>query len=224
MKAYYKLLERAMQMHPIDTGKITDNIYAVKTGTVNFFIYKKGGDSVCIDSGGYGLKAIRKELARLKIEPESISHIFLTHSDFDHAGGLALFPDAQIYMSPEEAPLLDGTKARSGLWYNPPIRRKYIPIHDNDTFQPDSIHVRAIATPGHTPGSMSFVVEGCSLFAGDIFRIRENRIQASQRYNMDREAQRKSIQKLAKLKNIRFACCAHSGYTMDFEEAMRDWK
>jgi glyoxylase-like metal-dependent hydrolase (beta-lactamase superfamily II) len=34
--------------------------------------------------------------------------MYLTHSDFDHAGGLALFANAEIYLSSDEQPMISG--------------------------------------------------------------------------------------------------------------------
>ena len=36
-----------MRIWPVETGKITDDLFAVKTGTVNFFIYRSGKDFIC---------------------------------------------------------------------------------------------------------------------------------------------------------------------------------
>ncbi len=63
---------------------------------ISFFI-KKGGAVIAIDAG-FGKDVIVRELGRAGIDPRTVTHVFLTHSDFDHAGGLAVFEKAEIYL------------------------------------------------------------------------------------------------------------------------------
>jgi glyoxylase-like metal-dependent hydrolase (beta-lactamase superfamily II) len=112
-----------------------------------------------------------------------------------------------------------------GLIYNSKIKRTYHLLNDNDIVTIGSTKIRAIATPGHTPGSMSYLVNESLLFVGDTFKLRDNRVRSLRRYiNMDTEQQKESIRKLAHLDHVRLACTAHSGYTKEFNHAIRDWK
>jgi glyoxylase-like metal-dependent hydrolase (beta-lactamase superfamily II) len=45
---------------------------------------------------GYSAKRIARELANLSIDPAANTHLFLTHTDMDHAGGLELLPHAKV--------------------------------------------------------------------------------------------------------------------------------
>ena len=45
------ILVKMNHVNPIETGKITDKLFVVRTGTANFYIYKSGEDTVCFDSG-----------------------------------------------------------------------------------------------------------------------------------------------------------------------------
>ena len=40
-------------------------------------------------------------------------------------------------------------------------------LHDNDIQNIGSVSLKVIHTPGHTPGSLSFIIENKLLFAGD---------------------------------------------------------
>ena len=103
-------------VNPIETGKITDKLFVVRTGTANFYIYKSGEDMICFDSG-FGKSQIIRELNNLDIDPKSITHLFLTHSDFDHANGLSVFENAEIYLSSDEEQMITRKKARKfGLY------------------------------------------------------------------------------------------------------------
>lgn len=43
------------------------------------------------------------QLREIGLDPADVRHIVLTHMDFDHAGGIADFPDAQIHVTSAEA-------------------------------------------------------------------------------------------------------------------------
>lgn len=94
-----------MIFKPIKTQKITDNIFAVRTLISNFYIYTDGKNSICFDTG-YISSIINMGLKKLNILSESVSHIFLTHSDYDHVGGIKVFKNAKIYLSQEEEKLI----------------------------------------------------------------------------------------------------------------------
>jgi glyoxylase-like metal-dependent hydrolase (beta-lactamase superfamily II) len=128
-------------------------LYAVKTGTVNFYVYTGGSGAVCFDSG-FGRRRIIEGLRSLNIDPASVTHVFLTHSDFDHAGGVKLLNNAKVYLSADEEQMIKREKARMGIFRNSRIKREYTLLRDGDVVSTSGVNVRAIATPGHTPGSM----------------------------------------------------------------------
>jgi glyoxylase-like metal-dependent hydrolase (beta-lactamase superfamily II) len=209
---------------PVKTGKIAEGIYAIRTGPVNFFIVKAMDGFLCFDAG-FMRSLIQRELDRLRVDPARVTHLFLTHSDFDHAGGLPLFRKAEIYLSFNEEPMVTGRKARAlGLFYNSPIKRPHHLLEDNEVVTAGSMRIRAIATPGHTPGSMSYLVDESTLFAGDAFKLVDGRVFHIRRiFTMDAERQKESIRKLARLDRVRLACTAHNGYTAEFREAIKAW-
>jgi hydroxyacylglutathione hydrolase len=219
-----RFLGSITHIRPVNTAKIIDNLYAVKTGIVNFFIYKSDGDIICIDSG-FRKNLIIRELNSLGIDPKSITHLFLTHSDFDHTNGLALFEKAKIYLSSDEEQMITRQKARMlGFIYNSKIERPYHLLKDNDIVAVGSIKIRAISTPGHTTGSMSYLINESVLFVGDTFKLVDNKVCSLRRYiNMNTEQQKESIRKLACFDNVYLACTAHTGYTKEFNEAISDW-
>ena len=210
---------------PVQTGKITNNLYALRTGTVNFFIYQDGRTIICIDSG-YGKKAILRALDRLGLDPKSITHLLLTHSDFDHVGGLAVFNKAEIFLSSDEEQMVNGQKARfAGCFYNSRIKKPYHLLHDNDIVETGAITIRALFTPGHTAGSISYLVNESVLFVGDTFKLVDGKVHSLRSYiNMDTGQQKESIRKLAGLENIDMALTAHWGFTSEFNQAIRECK
>ena len=216
---------RLTDVKPVTTGKISDNLYAAKTGTVNFFVLSTNNGNICIDSG-FGRKLIARELDLLGIDPASITHLFLTHSDFDHANGLAIFKMAEIFLSSGEEQMINGQTARmAGIIHNSKIKRAHHLLNDGDVVAVGSTTVKAISSPGHTPGSMSYLVNESILFVGDAFKLVNNKVFPKRHfYNMDSRQHKESIRKLAHLDNIRLVCTAHNGYTKEFSEAIGDWK
>lgn len=214
-----------MRIWTVKTGKITEDLYAVKIGTVNFYIFKSGEDFICFDTG-FGKRFILGQLKSLGIHPRKITHVFLTHSDFDHAGGSALFEKAKLYLSADEEAMITGKKARMfGFFYNSKIKRPYHLLHDNERITIGPMSIRAISTPGHTAGSMSYLVNGSILFVGDTFKLIDGKVCSLRSYiSMDTVRQKESIRKLAGLDQVKLACTAHTGYTREFNKAIGDWK
>jgi glyoxylase-like metal-dependent hydrolase (beta-lactamase superfamily II) len=209
MEAYV----RAGGASPLPTGEVADGVTAVRTGPVNLFVVAKGPDMIAIDAG-FGPLAVRRELARAGVDPRGIGHVFLTHSDFDHAGGLAAFDHARVALSRDELGLITRRiPRRFGIIHNSPITRPHRFLHDGDRVRVGSIDVVAIAAPGHTPGSMAYLVDGWALFVGDAFKLVDDRAAPLRPlWSMDKVAEAASIAKLGALDGVRAVFTAHSGF------------
>ena len=220
-----KIFTTIEHINPVESAKINENVYAVKTETVNFFIYRKDDNYICFDAG-FGKNLIKNQLRGLSINPDKITDLFLTHSDIDHTSGIDLFKNARIHIGSAEEPMITRQKARMfGFIYNPKIKRPYNLLNDNDIVKVGSIEIKAISTPGHTPGSMSYLVNKSILFVGDTFKLIGNKVYPIRSYmNMNTEQQKRSIRKLAHIDNVRMAFTAHRGYTKDFSKAISDWR
>ena len=211
--------------YPVATGQVAENVYAVRVGDVNMFIYADGDHAIAVDAA-YSGDALREELQRLPINPQSVTHLFLTHGDVDHAGGLDLFPNAQVYLSRDEEQMVDGTIPRLfWLYHSPRIERAYTLLVGGDVITVGTIEVQAIATPGHTPGSLSYLVNDTVLFTGDTLTLQNGLVHTFYRlFNMDVPTQRESIRKLARLQGVALLCTAHTGCTTDWDRAMKPWR
>jgi hydroxyacylglutathione hydrolase len=211
--------------YPVDTGQVMEHVYAIRVRDVNMFIYADGEYAIAADAA-YAGRARFEELERLPIARKSVTHLFLTHADVDHTGGLDAFPDAQTYLSRDEEQMVDGTTARFlGFYHCPRLRRAYSLLNDGDVITVGTIRVQAIATPGHTPGAMSFLVNDHVLFTGDTLALRNGQVYTFYRlFNQDTALQRESIRKLASLPGIDLLCTAHTGCTRDYARAMQCWR
>lgn len=87
------------------------------------------------------------------------------------------------------------------------------------------IKIKGILTPGHTPGSMCWIINDKYLFIGDAMSIKSGKAELfNSIFNMDDDLQARSLKKLAKLKGIKYVFSDHYGYTNDFESAFAKWK
>jgi glyoxylase-like metal-dependent hydrolase (beta-lactamase superfamily II) len=217
-----RVLEKKYTLQAIDTGAVTQRILAVRTDTVNFYICLCGDGIACIDTG-YRPLVIRDQLKSLNIDPDKVTHVFLTHADIDHAGGLGVFRNAEIFLSSREEQMIRGFRSIRSAVRSPRIRRAYRLLCDNDTVAVGASTIKAIETPGHTPGSMAYLLDGAYLFMGDTCKLKDGQAYAGKHYTLDYETQKDSIRKLARLKNVQLVLTAHSGYTQDFGTAFDYW-
>ncbi len=103
--------------------------------------------------------------------------VFLTHTHFDHLYGINLlydfFPDLTVYVAVEGVDGLYSAKKNLSKYHETPLEfkgSKVIGLRDGDDIEIyPSVHFRVISTPGHTPDSMSFILENDYLFTGDAY-------------------------------------------------------
>lgn len=213
-----------MLFKTMPTSQIALNLYSVCTKYVNFYIYKDEKFTLCIDTG-IGVSTIRKELQKIPISPQDITHIFLTHSDSDHVGGVKLFSQAKVYLSKLEEPLINGEMKRSIFTNNLKLARPYETLSDEKIITIGSIEVQAISTPGHTTGSMSYVINKTILFVGDTIALKKDKATIGHNFmNMNTPFQKESMIKLSKLNNISLLCTGHTGISKNFDSVMNEWR
>lgn len=121
-------------------------------------------------------------LAAAGARPEEITAVILTHLHYDHAGNTQLFPRARFLVQREElryalAPSHFDASAyfAPSLGITPDYLGTRFELLDGDAEIAPG--VRAIATPGHTPGHQSVLVEtaaGRYCVAGDAVMWHEN--------------------------------------------------
>ncbi|MGZ4934169.1 MAG: MBL fold metallo-hydrolase [Halobacteriota archaeon] len=209
--------------------KIAENVYEIKSKFVSMFVYDADEFLICFDAR-FNENTVRSGFDQLGFDIEDVRHVFLTHTDRDHVGGLRLFKRAELYLSVDEEQMITRKTARFfGTTFNPPIKREYTLLKDGDTIQAGATHIKALSTPGHTPGSMSYVVNNSILFVGDTLTLRNGRVRPFSKLHirdamhMDRAAQAQSIRKLAHVPHVSLMLTCHSGFTTEFDRAMAEW-
>lgn len=140
--------------------------------SVNVFLLKRDSKLILADTG-YGPRrgALMTKLRQLKVAPEKIDYILLTHMHGDHIGGLidvngkAVFPAATVLVSAPE--LAYWQKAPGG-----DTARKMLSAYGSrvKTFRYGEEvlpGIRALDAAGHTPGHTVFDA-GSLLIVGDL--------------------------------------------------------
>lgn len=107
-------------------------------------------------------------LRSLGLSPGDVRWVVMTHLHTDHAGGLHYFPDSEILVSAREhatargftGRLLGYLPHRWPSWFEPTV----LDLDLDESFQrghplTSAGDVRLVATPGHTAGHLSVIVE-----------------------------------------------------------------
>lgn len=203
-----------MPFAPAATSRVTDRLFAVRTLFCNFYVYTDGKSSICFDTGFLPPLA-RTEMKRIGLDPKRISAVFLTHSDYDHAGGLGLFPQANLFLGEAEVPMLTFRKMRAPLRFNHIRRKDWHALKDGATIRIGDIEVKAIAAPGHTTGSTAYLVDGETLITGDTLSFRGDEIRPFPwLMNMDTKQECDTLRRLSgmsALKGVQRVCTGHHG-------------
>ncbi|TVM00908.1 MAG: MBL fold metallo-hydrolase [Candidatus Brocadia sp. WS118] len=145
---------------------------------VNCYIIgsKKDHNAVVIDAGGDHEEILKT----LKKHNLILQFILNTHAHFDHVGGVRPLQDltkAKFLLHREDCVLLDYLNDQTEAFGLPaiPIPKVDKPLVDNEVILIGNETIRVIHTPGHSPGSICFLIDnvvftGDTLFAGSIGR------------------------------------------------------
>jgi glyoxylase-like metal-dependent hydrolase (beta-lactamase superfamily II) len=168
-----------------------------------------------IDAGA-DAEELTLSLDNAGISADQVKWIFLTHSDVDHVAALPLFLKAGIHISEAELPLLNGNINRSVLGGNSfPSEIDLTAIKslkDGEELALGGVLIKCIASPGHTIGSMSYLVDGRYLFTGDAFLVDDAKMDIHP-FTMDGEQATITIERLyEKANGTELVLTSHYGY------------
>lgn len=135
-----------------------------------FYYIEADGKKILIDTGfteehyvkNFGIKEYESPLALLKkinVEPESITDIVITHSHFDHMGGVILFPKAKIHIQFKEFESFKTTqnyKANEKFFQLAEIKSNIKKYESPIYLTPD---ITVSVSAGHTIGSQYVLVK-----------------------------------------------------------------
>lgn len=137
------------------------------------------GEPTLLDCGSLlGYPSLRRALAEAGVTPDDVRRVLATHGHWDHVSGmsaLAAESAAQLCLHPgdrEAAETGDPVRTAAALLYGQQAPRLPVgaDLHDGQLLTLGDATVEVLHTPGHSPGSVCFVVSVDSyrlLVAGD---------------------------------------------------------
>jgi len=146
------------------------NTYLVGFSGLDVALISTSDGLVLIDGAlPQAVPAIEDNIRRLGFRIEDVKYILSTEPHYDHAGGLAALArdtGATVIASPAAAAVL--RRGRSGAddpqaaWLEPfPAVERVRVLGDGEIVRLGEVEITARATPGHTPGSMSWSWRAC---------------------------------------------------------------
>ena len=134
---------------------------------VEYMIMGVLANNVYIVSDGEGTMVVDPSCSADKIlaalGDRKLDAIVLTHSHFDHTGGVAelcaALPGVPVYLHPADAALVGGDVF-------PAVGAETTPYQDGDVVKLGKMDIEVLHTPGHTPGGVTLKV-GDVLLTGD---------------------------------------------------------
>ncbi|MEQ2427897.1 MBL fold metallo-hydrolase [Enterocloster hominis (ex Hitch et al. 2024)] len=161
--------------------RIFGNLYYVGNADVGAHLIDSGDGLILIDTTYPSTAALLiQSIWELGFRPEDIRIILHTHGHFDHFGGTALIKalsgartflgeaDARMFC---EQPQLALCADCRGYAYTEPFVPD-VEIRDGDIISLGNTEIKAVATPGHTDGVMSFffdVTDGTNVLRAGLF-------------------------------------------------------
>jgi len=215
-----KMKSELKKMNVLGTKEVVHNIYSIKDSFVNMYLIKDSDCYVAIDAGN-DRKIISDNLKILNINPDKVAAVLLTHTDGDHTGALRLFRNARIYLSKNEEQMINGKKTKLLFFHNRLSTKEYILLDDEQTILLGGVSIKAIMTPGHTLGSMSYLVNDTCLFVGDAFGLKNGKVDTPNKFfSSDMKTAILSFDKISNLSDVEYIFTAHNGYTNNYKNAV----
>lgn len=168
-------------MRMIRKGNIIQLSFLPRIFPVNCYLVEEEEQVTLVDAAlPYSAEGITKAIEKMCGKP--LTRIVLTHAHEDHIGSLdrlkLMHPEASVSISTRDSRLLQGDVTLDEDEPQTPIRGG---IPKGITTKPDVLleegdligSLQVIATPGHTPGSISlWDTRSGALIAGDAFQVR----------------------------------------------------
>jgi glyoxylase-like metal-dependent hydrolase (beta-lactamase superfamily II) len=196
--------------------EIVSGVYGVDLGFVNAFFI--ADDVVTLVDTGIKTRAKQIAVAITDVgrKPDDIKNIALTHHHDDHRGGVGLFrrEGVKLFVHPIDAAIVRGDRkppgphtgavrkiafAVIGPLFRTPAAPVDVEINEGDEV-PDSGGLRAVHTPGHTLGHVSYLHPGKRiLFVGDAARNLKQLANTPGAFTEDMPEAKRTIAKIASL-------------------------
>ena len=146
--------------------RIWGNIYFVGTKPASTHIIDTGEGLIMIDSGyQHSLYLVLENMRKLGLDPMDIKYIVHTHGHIDHCGAtkaLVEMTGAKTFLGEPDKDYVNGVlplSCAAELKLDLEEFEADVLVNDGDTITLGNTTLTAIASPGHTPGAMSYIFE-----------------------------------------------------------------
>lgn len=141
-------------------AKVFDNFYMVGTQSVVVWAVQTSEGIILIDAmwNEKQGKMVEQHLRQLGVNPQEITYILITHGHGDHFGGsnhLRKISGAKVLIGENDFKLSQ-TRNKENIFSQKPIIDGL--IKDGDKISLADTQILAVETPGHTAGSVSFII------------------------------------------------------------------
>ncbi|WP_288989182.1 MBL fold metallo-hydrolase [uncultured Sphingopyxis sp.] len=143
--------------------RLFDNFFYVGLNGVGAYVLRTGDGLILIDTLNSTKDAqtiIVPGMEALGLNPHDLRYILISHGHGDHYGGaawLAKTYGARVMASEADWTLMERAGSRGGGRFDPPPARDLV-ASDGEILKLGDTSIRIVATPGHTPGTLSFLI------------------------------------------------------------------
>ena len=197
-----------MNITKLTLGELEGNCFIVEAPEQTAIVIDPGAEAYVIS-------------AELESRGLTLRKILLTHGHFDHTAAAKELKEkynAQVYISAQDEELLPD-REKSVAFFLP--HSPYYPVEpdarikDGDVISQGSMKIKVMATPGHTAGSVCFIINDC-IFTGDT--LFHGSVGRTDLYSGNVREQSESLKRLASLdKNYKLYCGHGSDTDLDTE-------
>ena len=170
--------ERCVEWNePFDPFRVHGNTWYVGTDGLSSILIDTGDGLILVDGGlPQSAERIDTNIRKLGFDPLDIKAILVSHAHFDHAGGvnaLQRMTRATVYTSGAGLETLASGRLQEGDpqfvagtdYGRFPAVRDVVAVGDGEVVTVGNVDVRAVHTPGHTAGGVTWTWESCALGA-----------------------------------------------------------
>jgi len=163
----YEHFYRYPEQYRMTPFKIFGSLYFVGNADVGSYLIDTGDGLILIDTTYPTTRTLLvQSIWEAGFNPGEVKYILHTHGHFDHFGGTQLIvslsgaktylgaPDAEMFRKRPEMALISDARYAYLELFTPDVE-----LNDGDIVTLGNISIRAISTPGHTKGVMTYVFD-----------------------------------------------------------------
>lgn len=160
---------------PQDPFRVHGNTWYVGTDGLSSLLIETDDGLILIDGGlPQSAALIDANIRKLGFDTGDVKAILVSHAHFDHAGGVSAlqrFSGARVLTSTAGVgPLKKGALEEDDPQFvagtdegSFPAIRRVAAVGDGEVVSVGSVDIRAVYTPGHTPGSVTWTWQSCAM-------------------------------------------------------------